>query len=160
MIVWETESGREAARFEALDFIKQDWDNNNHPYGGIRCMAFTPDSQSLVLAGMENTDVAIIWGTGLVQIFNWQAGRKIYEKKSGTNIQFECLFIHPQSAWLLVAPGGSGGDGKLCFLDAVRPQVLRDANATMPTFGLTVNETANAFYTVGRGKALKWEFRA
>jgi hypothetical protein len=30
----------------------------------------------------------------------------------------------------------------------------------MPTFALAVNETADTFYTVGRGKALKWEMPA
>ena len=30
----------------------------------------------------------------------------------------------------------------------------------MQTFALAVNETADAFYTVGRGKALRWDFPA
>jgi len=158
VIIWETASGREAARFDAVGFFKPDWDRNNHPYGGIRCMAFAPDGRSLALAGMENSDVAIINGKGLVQIFDWQTGRKNWEQKLGGNIQLECLHFHPQSAWLLAAPG-AGDAGALYFLNSGQPRVLKETPATMQTFALTVNETGDGFNTVGRGKALKWEIR-
>ena len=159
VIVWETENGREAARFDAMGFFKADWDRNNHPYGGIRCMAFSPDGRSLALAGMENTDVAIINGKAMVQNFDWQTGRKNHELKLGSNIQFECLAYHPQSEWLLAAPG-AGGAGALYFLNSAQPRVLKETPATMQTFAMTVNESSDAFYTVGRGKALKWEIPA
>ena len=142
-----------------MGFFKADWDRNNHPYGGIRCMAFAPDGQSLALAGMENTDVAIINGKAMVQNFDWQTGRKNHELKLGSNIQFECLAFHPQSEWLLAAPG-AGGAGAIYFLNAAQPRVLKEAPATMQTFAMTVNEAGDVFYTVGRGKALKWEIPA
>lgn len=160
VIVWETESGREAARFDALGFFKADWDRNNHPYGGIRSMTFSPNGRSLALAGMENTDVAIINGKALVQSFDWQSGKKTYEQKLGSNSQFECLYFHPQSAWMLTAVGGSGSGGAMYFLDPAQPKVLKETPATMPTFALAVNQTADAIYTVGRGKAIKWDFAA
>ena len=105
VLIWETEAGREAARFDARRFFKEDWERTNHPYGGIRCMAFAPDGQSLALAGMDNTDILDTEGSSLVQIFEWQTGRQICEHRRGNNSQFECLFFHPRSAWLLVAPG-------------------------------------------------------
>ena len=81
VVVWETATGREAARFEAPAFFKADWERNNHPYGGLRCLAFAPDGQSLALAGMQNTDVAIINGHLLVEVFDWQTGKRTHEFK-------------------------------------------------------------------------------
>ena len=76
VIVWETETGRQAAQFDALGFFKPDWDRNNHPYGGHSLPGVRPDGRSLALAGMENTDVAIINGKAMVQIFDWQTGKQ------------------------------------------------------------------------------------
>ena len=53
-----------------------------------------------------------------------------------------------------------GNSGSLNFLDPAQPRVLKQAPATMQTFALTFNENLDAFYAVGRGKALKWEFPA
>src|SRR5262249_9743398 len=88
VIIWETVSGTEAARWQAPAFLKHDWDRNNHPYGGLRSLAFTPDGQALVLAGLQNTDVAIISGGGLVQAFDWKAGKLTQELRGTGGGQF------------------------------------------------------------------------
>ena len=155
VVVWETETGREAARFEAPSYL-------GISQGGylsasrICCMAFSPDGKLLALAGKERAgELFVISGPGLVQIFDWQTGQKSYEQKAGG--QFESIYWHPESAWILVAPFANG---PLCFLDPAKPRVLKETPATIPTCGLAVNEAADAFYTVGSGKAFKWEFPA
>lgn len=162
VIVWETATGREAARFEAADFFKADWDRNNHPYGGIRRLAFSPDGKKLAIAGMANSDVAIINGKGLVEMFDWQKGEKTYELKLNDNAQYECLAFHPAGEWLLAAVGGTPGDptAKIVFLDPAKPHVLKDTLATMPTYAFALSEDASTLYTAGRNKVLKWEFPA
>lgn len=152
VIVWETESGREAARFEAASYL-------GISQGGylsasrICCLAFSPDGKSLALAGKERDgELFVIKGSGLVQIFDWQTGQKSYEQKASG--QFESLYWHPQSAWILVVPFANG---PLCFLDTEKPRVIKESPATIPTYDLAVNEAADAFYTVGSGKSLKWE---
>lgn len=155
VIVWEAESGREAARFEAPSYL-------GISQGGylsasrICCLAFSPDGKSLALAGKERAgELFVIAGPGLVQIFDWQTGQKSYEQKASG--QFESMYWHPQSSWILVAPFANG---PLCFLDPAKPRVIKEAPATTPTYDLAVNEAADAFYTVGSGKALKWEIPA
>ena len=95
VIVWEVASGKEAARFQAATFYHgNDWERNNHPYGGLRCLAFAPDGQSLALAGIQNTDVAIINGHALVQVYDWQAGKQTHEfKTTGSTRSTKCCAI-------------------------------------------------------------------
>lgn len=158
VLIWETETGREAARFEARGFFKEDWDRNNHPYGGIRCLRFSPDGRSLAIAGMQNSDVAIINGNSLVQIFDWQRGERTYELKPTRDGQYECLEYDPRGGFLVAAIGGGGNSSfKVAFLDLAQPRVAKEVAAPMPTFGFVWGENAASFYTVGRGQALKWE---
>jgi WD40 repeat protein len=157
VIIWEVSTGKVAARIDAQGFFTADWDRNNHPYGGLRCLVFAPDGQTLILGGLKNTDVAIINGQGLVQVFDWKAGKLTQEfKATGGAGQFETLSCHPQGDWLL---GGVGGGGKsvLQFFDLKQKRLLKEVSSPMPTFGLAVSENADALCTVGRGHVLKWE---
>lgn len=155
VIVWETESGREAARFEAAAYLGIS-QGGNLSASRICCMTFSPDGRSLALAGKERAgELFVISGPGLVQIHDWQSGRKTYEQKASG--QFESIYWHPQSSWILVVPFANG---PLCFLDPEKPRVIKESPATLPTYDLAVNEAADAFYTVGSGKALKWEIPA
>jgi WD40 repeat protein len=157
VIIWEVSSGKVAARIDAKSFFTGDWDRNNHPYGGLRCLAFSPDGQSLALAGIHNNDVAIISGSGLVQVFDWKAGKLTQDfKNTGGAGQFETLYFHPQGDWLLAGVGG-GGKSLLQFFDLKQKRLLKDVPSLMPTFGLAVNENVDAFYTVGRGQIIQWE---
>lgn len=157
VIVWETATGKEAARFTAGSFYHgTDWERNNHPYGGLRCLAFAPDGQSLALAGCQNTDVAIINGHALVQIFDWQAGKQLHEfKTNGSNSQYEVLCFDPDSGWLLAGIGG-GSKTVLHFFDMANKRLIKEL-ASAAVFGLALGDDAEALYTVGRGgHVTKW----
>jgi WD40 repeat protein len=160
VLVWETATGTEAARFDAAQFFKADWDRNNHPYGGLRCLAFSPDGTTLALGGMENTDVAIIQGTALVQVFDWKAGKLTRELRGGKDMQYETLWFHPKGDWLLAVVGGTQRNATLSCFDLKEKRLLREVQAPGPMFGLAVSEKLDALYTVGRGAAIKWDHTA
>jgi WD40 repeat protein len=157
VIVWEVATGKEAARFQAETFYHgSDWERNNHPYGGLRCLAFASDGQALALAGSQNTDVAIINGHTLVQVYDWQAGKKTHEFKSnGSNSQYEVLCYHPQGEWLL-AGVGAGGKSVLHFFDLTNKRLIKEI-ASAPILSLEIGDDCDALYTVGRGgHVTKW----
>ncbi len=160
IIVWETSTGKEAARFDALTFFKADWDRNNHPYGGLRCLSFAPDGASLALAGMQNTDVAIISGTALVQICDWKTGRLTQEFKTGKDMQYESLCFSPRGDWLLAAVGGTQKGAVLSFFDLPEKRLVKEIGAPGPVFGVAVGDKDEVFYTVGRGATLRWTLTA
>jgi WD40 repeat protein len=156
VVVWETQTGKERARIDAAGFFTHDWDRNNHPWGGLRTMAFSPDGGRLALGGMKNKDVAIINGSGLVQIFDWKAGKQLHELKAGENLQFESLCFDPKSQWLLAASGG-GSKSRLIFMNSDDGTLIKEVDSQMPIFGVALNETAETVYAVGRQRITVWE---
>lgn len=160
VIVWEAESGREAARFNAPSFLTISR-GGNLPSCGLRRLAFSPDGRSLAVAGKGSSNEAyVISGNGLVQVFDWQTGKKSTEQKlGGGNTQFEGFAWPRGPGWMLAAPFHPA-NGALYFLDPAQPRVLKETPATVQVYDLTVNESANAVYVVGRGKALKFEIPA
>lgn len=160
VIVWESEDGREAARFDAPSFLTIS-KGGNLPSCGIRRLAFSPDGRSLAVAGKGSSNEAyVISGNGLVQVFDWQSGKKPTEQKlGGGNTQIEGLSWSAKSGWVVAAPFHPA-NGALYFLDPSQTRVLKETPATMQVYDLTVNEASDAVYVVGRGKAVKFEIPA
>jgi WD40 repeat protein len=151
VLMWDTESGREIARFDATAFLYRGMiELGNNFYAGIRRMAFSPDGRRLAIAGIQNGNAFIHAGGGLLQIFDWNRGEKTYELKVAAG-QFEALKWHPRSAWILAAHGTA------YLLDPSQPRVLKESNAGgMAALDAALDDSATTLYTVGRGKAVQW----
>ncbi len=125
----------------------------------MRAVAFAPDGRRLAAGGIDNHDAAIVQGTAMVQVFDWQTGQKTHEFKAGGNGVVENLRFHPKGDWLLGATG-AGAAGKLLFYDLEQKKVLKEAAAPMSVFGVALNETSDVIDTAGRGQVVRWSLKA
>lgn len=155
VLIWNTESGREEARFDAPAFLFRGMiELGNNFYAGIRRMAFSPDGRSLAIAGIQNGNAFVHLGGGLLQIFDWNRGEKKYELRVAAG-QLEALKWHPRSDWILAAHGTA------YLLDPRQPRVLKESNAGgMAALDGALDDAVTTLYTVGRGKAVQWKLPA
>lgn len=160
ILIWEVATGKQADQIDAPAFYHWDFDRNNHSAGGVRSLAFTPDGKQLAAGGINNTDVAIIQGVPLVQVFDRQTRQKTQEFRVGSNYVFENLRFHHEGAWLVGAAGGAQGPSKLVFFDLEKKKVSADVAVPMPVFGMTINETSDVIYGAGRGQLVQWEMKS
>jgi hypothetical protein len=143
--------------------------DNNYPVGDLRGLVFTPDGESLALGGALQPDGSEKKGpvVGMVQVYDWKAGKLTYELKGptqpGHDKPFETLWFHPSSEWLLAFPGlarENSASTLISIFDLKEKRSAKDISSPIPNFGLAASEKADVLYTVGRGTVSKWEFTA
>jgi WD40 repeat protein len=155
IIIWQAASGKQQACHEAPAFFESKDASaaidNNHSFGGVRTLAFSPDDKHLAAGGIENKLAETIKGHALVQIFDWRTSQMTQEFKAGAVSQdgtIEHLHFHHQGKWLLGAVG-AGNVAKLFFYGLEQKKVLKEVDAPMSIFGMTVNETSDVVNAVG-----------
>ncbi|MBY0522542.1 MAG: hypothetical protein K2R98_04060 [Gemmataceae bacterium] len=159
ILIWAVATGKQVAAVEAPSFYHWDFGRNNHSAGGVRCLAFTADGKRIAAGGIENRDVAIIQGTPLVQVFDWQKGQKTHEFKVGKDYVFESLRFQHEGAWLVGAGGGGAAAPKLVFFDLEQKKVVVEVALTIPLHAMTLNETSDVVYGAGRGYLVRWDLK-
>jgi len=146
VLVWEIASGNQVGSIEAPIFL------NPRPYvlgwGGLRALAFSPDSNQLALAGMENTDPYITVGNSLVRVYNWRSAEQTHEFKAGRDFQFESVCFSQRGDWVAAASGG--GRANLTFFDLAARRVIKDATPPSQIYGLALGDNSETLFGAGR----------
>ena len=153
-IIWDAVTGKQAGKIRASNLYTAD--TNGHTYGGCRAVAFSPDSSRLALAGNIAGDTSTIGGSkGLVQIFDWKAGKMTHDLPTKINGFFESIQFHPKDPWLFAGCGA--GDGKKVVLfDLDKKAVIQEFPTGRPILDIALNESADMLVAVGRAKAIRW----
>ncbi len=160
VVVWDVATGKPLNTLEVPEVYTWDPKARIHSIGGIRSLAFSPDSTLLAVGGMGKVgNIDHLEGKARVEVFNWRKQERVVEfvadKAKGLVAH---LAFHPGGDWLM----GTGGDGKglLLFLDVATKKILREDTLPMHTHKFLLEESGDRFYAVGHNKLMVWEATA
>ena len=156
VVISELAGGTKVAELETPVMYTWDPTARRHSIGGIRSLAFSPDSKLLAVGGMGKVgNIDHLEGVTRVEIFDWSAGTRTHELAGNkTKGLIERLVFHPDDLWLAAA----GGDNKgvLLFYDLAANKQLHQIDAPAHLHSITLDETATTIYGVGHERALVW----
>ncbi len=149
--VWDIDSGSRVAELDAPGFYTWDPVQRRHSIGGIRALAFSPDSSRLAIGGIGPIgNIDHLDGKPRIEVFDWRKGRRIGEAQGEGRGLIERLEFHPGGEWLLGAGGYS--DGVLLFCDVDARHVLAQAKAPMYVHDFDLDPQTNTLFAVGHHK--------
>ncbi len=159
VVVWEAATGKEAVTFETPVMYTWDPVQRKHSIGGIRSLAFSPDSSLLAVGGMGKVgNIDHLEGKARIEVFDWRKGERTIEVESD---KFKGLVNHlefaPDGTWLLGA--GGAGDGFLLFLDPKSKKLTRQEKASAHIHDVTTDEGRETIFAVGHHKVMIFELK-
>ncbi len=155
--LWDLESGKSVATFEAPAFYTWDPVQRRHSIGGIRALAFSPDGSQLAVGGIGKiSNIDHLDGRPRVEVFDWQKGKRVAEFSGEGKGLVEHLEFQPHGDWLLAAGGYT--DGFLLFCDVAAKKVITQQKVPLYVHDLTLNEQVDKIYAVGHHKVVVLAF--
>lgn len=152
VIVWEIATGKQAATFEVPVMYTWDPRQRRHSIGGIRSLAFSPDSKSLAIGGMGQVgNIDHLGAEARLSIYDWQKQEETHEFKSGNHKGLvEQIAFSAKGDWLVL--GGGANAGFLIFYDLGAKKEIINTAASMHVHAMHVDEEAATIYTLGHNK--------
>lgn len=156
VVVWDTQSGKQLATCEAPVMYTWDKVQRNHSIGGIRSLAFSPDSKLLAVGGMGKVgNIDHLEGKARVEVFDWKGGKRVAEfpgdKFAGL---VNRLAWAPDGSWLVGA--GGAGEGFLLFHDVANKKILRQEKVKTHVHDFAITGNADLITCVGYNRLVTY----
>ncbi len=157
--IWDTASGEKVGEVETPVLYTWDPRARRHSIGGIRSLAFSPDSKHLAIGGIGKIgNIDHLGGPSRLEIFDWQAQKAVHQiedgKLKGLNEQ---LIYHPKGDWLLAVGGDNGGF--ITFHDPKTGKTINQEKSPMHVHSAVFTDDLTTLYTVGHNKVAIWELK-
>lgn len=157
--IWDVGSGEKVGEVETPVLYTWDPRQRRHSIGGIRSLAFSPDSKQLAVGGIGKIgNIDHLGGPSRVEIFDWQSQKRLHEiEDSKLKGLVEQLTYHPKNEWLLAVGGDNGGF--VTFYDPKTAKVINQEKAPMHVHSAVFSADFTKLYTVGHNKIALWELK-
>ena len=158
--VWDVESGDLLANWTTDAFTSWGIIKSHCYIGGIYSLAFSPDSQHLLLAGMgPMRDPMAGNGRQLWQRFSWQESTpklvdQTHDGQSGEGLM-ETLAIHPAGKLFIMGGRLRGGKWNAALFSLQDGNRLDSLNTGYRMTGACFNQAGNSLFTCGSDKQPK-----
>ena len=157
--IWDPATGEKLGELETPVLYTWDPRQRRHSIGGIRSLAFSPDSKQLAIGGIGQIgNIDHLGGPSRVEIFDWQSQKRLHEieddKMKGLVEEFH---FHPKAEWLLAVGGDNGGF--VTFYDPATGKLIHQEKAPMHIYSAALSADLSTLYTVGFNKIAVWEFK-
>ncbi|MCE9533300.1 MAG: hypothetical protein K8T89_19560 [Planctomycetes bacterium] len=152
IVVWDAKTGSQLATMEAPVMYTWDPTQRRHSIGGIRSVAFSPNSSLLAVGGTGKIgNIDHLEAKTRIEIFDWQAKKQLNEFTGDKAVGIvNHLEFTPDGAHLIGA--GGAGEGCLLFIDVKEKKLVRQEKVGMHVHHFTLNEGADTIFSVGHNK--------
>lgn len=158
VVLWESETGKEIGRLKAPTFYTFDSVKRARAIGGIRSLCFSPDGLRLAIGGIGRvTNVDGFVGPCRVEVWDWQAGERLFTGQDGHKAVLNHVAFHPSEPWLIGAGGGDSG-GILAFWDLKSEKPVYKAKPKGHLQQFALDATAPQILAAGHGGFQIWGF--
>ena len=154
--LWDAERFEKAGELETPVMYTWDQKARLHSIGGIRSLAFSPDSRRLAVGGTGKIgNIDHLEGPARLEVFDRESGKRELEleDKSKKGLIEQIVWSQDQQ-WIMTA--GGDNNGFITIYDATSGELLHQEGQNGHIHGLACDESCSTIYAAAHERITRW----